>query len=411
MSRSCLWITPKWPLPAEDGARVATCTLIRSLTAAGEQIDLLALAGNEEVVDETEARRLLGVRQVYVLRRSAATQNRLRLLLGWLRRPLFPITFSRYAGRRLRNAVRAVVDRAACDAVVFDGLHAAVPWIRRAAYRGITNPVVIYRAHNWEAEIWRRKADQEKNPLLAAFLRFQAARVQAFEKSVLAETAGVAAVSAEDGEAFRTLHPEVESLVVPIGREFRAPEPFPQGDALTLLFLARLDWLPNRQGLEWLLTEVWPNVAAARGDLTLSIAGSGDAEWLRKYRGMPKVRILGRVGDLEQLYRAHAAALAPIFYGSGTRVKAIEAASYGRACISTTLGVAGLGLVAGESYIQADTAEEWVRCLRGFSHAQAVRAGTAAFETLRERFDPAHAGHQFQRLLDRLCTGTSNKTA
>jgi len=110
MGRNCLWITPKWPLPPEDGARVAPCTLLRSLTDAGEQIDLLALAGIEEVIDAEEARSRLGLRNIFVLRRAPATQNKLKLLTMCARRPLLPITFGRYAEGRLRRAAERLFD-------------------------------------------------------------------------------------------------------------------------------------------------------------------------------------------------------------------------------------------------------------------------------------------------------------
>ncbi len=37
-----LWITPKWPLPASDGARHATFALLSELTKVGEKVDLLS---------------------------------------------------------------------------------------------------------------------------------------------------------------------------------------------------------------------------------------------------------------------------------------------------------------------------------------------------------------------------------
>ncbi len=52
-----LWITPKWPLPVEDGARVATRALVRNLPGLGVKLDLLALAGNDESCDEASLRR------------------------------------------------------------------------------------------------------------------------------------------------------------------------------------------------------------------------------------------------------------------------------------------------------------------------------------------------------------------
>ncbi len=50
-----IWIVPKWPLPAIDGARVATCNLLRSLAQQGSHIDLWALSDDGAVIDREQA--------------------------------------------------------------------------------------------------------------------------------------------------------------------------------------------------------------------------------------------------------------------------------------------------------------------------------------------------------------------
>ena len=46
-----LWMVPKWTLPAIDGARVATDSLIRTTIAAGAEIDVLCLSQISEKTD------------------------------------------------------------------------------------------------------------------------------------------------------------------------------------------------------------------------------------------------------------------------------------------------------------------------------------------------------------------------
>ena len=424
MKRKILWITTKWPFPVEDGSRVATCALIKVLVEAGECVDLLALAGEEEAVEASEAAREIGIRNCYVLRRPAATQKPLHLIKRLLSAPFVPITFSRYRSRHMIESYRRFFggDVSSCseraeaesgalkwDVLVYDGPHAAAPSIVRSRYRRLAgDAALIYRAQNCESDIWRGKALQHRNPLTRLFLRFQADRVRKFEENLLEAVGGVAAVSSEDAETFQNMAPGVRTLVVPVGRRFqRVPEAFNPAEGLPLLFLGRLDWLPNRQGLEWLLNHVWPEVALRRPDIRLHIAGSGGSGWLLRFGNLPNLRIIGRVAEVEALYAQTAMAVAPIFYGSGTRVKAMEAAACGRACIGTTLGVAGLGLVHGESCLKADTKDEWVACLCRLDLERARGLGDAAFCALRERFDPASAGNQFRRLMDWVCTDTA----
>jgi glycosyltransferase involved in cell wall biosynthesis len=166
-----------------------------------------------------------------------------------------------------------------------------------------------------------------------------------------------------------------------------------------LLFLGKMDWPPNRDGLKWFLDEVWPEARAARADLGLTIAGAGQADWLKPYLAHPGVTFLGRVPALDPVYREAAACLVPIFYGSGTRVKAIEAGTYARACLGTALGVEGIGYSEGESYLRAESREDWLRQLRELDLPRARAVGQAARARVIEGFDPARvAGRLLARL-------------
>src|SRR5262249_39061624 len=152
---------------------------------------------------------------------------------------------------------------------------------------------------------------------------------------------------------------------------------------LTLLFLGRLDWPPNQEGLVWFLKEVWPEVVKGRTDLKLLIAGSGNSEFLKPFLSVDFLTFLGRVESVKELYRKVSLSLVPIFYGSGTRVKVIEACSYGRACLSTALGVEGTGLESGISYLRAETAQEWIEMLRSLRSENVETIGSSAHEALK----------------------------
>jgi polysaccharide biosynthesis protein PslH len=51
--------------------------------------------------------------------------------------------------------------------------------------------------------------------------------------------------------------------------------------------------------------------------------------------------------------------VAPLLAGAGTRIKVIEAMAFGRPVVATSVGVAGLGLVAGRDVLVADTPAEF----------------------------------------------------
>jgi hypothetical protein len=79
--------------------------------------------------------------------------------------------------------------------------------------------------------------------------------------------------------------------------------------------------------------------------------------------------------------------IAPIFQGSGTRVKIIESSRYMRAVVTTALGAEGSGLVPGESYFRAETENEWIELFKKLNTDDCRRVGSEAYRTMRQYFD------------------------
>lgn len=411
-----LWMVPKWPIPADDGARVATTTLIRNLTAQGEEVHLLAHCEADEQVSFDEARERLGITDAYIIRKARRKSKwilPLEVCASLIRQPRTPLTMRHFASGRARRMIQQLIsgrvtagietsaqDRSrshSWDALVYDGLHPAIHASHWGTFRRTHNNMqIIYRAHNHEAVLWERKAALTKSPLWRMLFRHQAGRVRAFEDSLIRSASWVAPVSAADFSSFKQTHRGLAGGVIPIGYEFGDIPAMPNTVPRQLLFLGRLDWPPNKEGLVWFLQKVWPRVADLRSDLTLLIAGSGDTNWLQPYLSQPRLQFVGRVADVEDLYRNSVLALVPIFYGSGTRVKVIEASRYGRPCLSTALGVEGIGLREGTSYLRGEDAESWIQQLSEFCPEDGARVGRAAYLTTRDLFDCRAVAQMFR---------------
>src|SRR5204862_9689 len=69
----------------------------------------------------------------------------------------------------------------------------------------------------------------------------------------------------------------------------------------------------------------------------------------------------GRVPDVRPYYEAAHALVVPVFEGSGTRLKVIEAALLGRPVISTALGAEGLPIEPARDYLRAEDADGFAR--------------------------------------------------
>ena len=145
---------------------------------------------------------------------------------------------------------------------------------------------------------------------------------------------------------------------------------------------------PNVDAARFLIQDIWPRVREAVPEARLIIAGifSETVDFFK--RSFPGVEFPGFVKDLEALYRRSRVVCAPILSGSGTRVKILEAASYGKPVVSTRLGAEGLGLCDGFEFLQRDGAEAFAAaCIELLVEDQLCeRLGSNARAVVAKRF-------------------------
>lgn len=134
----------------------------------------------------------------------------------------------------------------------------------------------------------------------------------------------------------------------------------PRAVAPVALFVGIANYPPNRDAINWLTSHIWPMVLRDIPDARLKIVGDGSRELGMNSMG-GSVECCGFVSNLDEAYQAARIALCPIWQGSGTRIKIIEAAMYGRAVVSTTIGAEGLAFLPGTEIVIADTASEFAR--------------------------------------------------
>ena len=360
---------PKWTLPAIDGARVATDSLVRNTIYAGAQIDILCLCQQDEKADILEMKKAWGVREVFILPRklpSGKPEKTLYYLKKILLSPHVPLTFSSFNDESLKRETSKIIKAQKYDCIVLDGLHLGVVFFKGWNFVKPQETKIIYRAHNIEADLWKKAYKEKSNPLLKLVLYFQALLVEKFERIIIDNSDGIAPIAQEDADVIEEMNPVKQKMLIPLGLNFDNPLKQELQDSTKFLFIGRLDWPPNRDGLEWILKEVWPTVIKQRPQVKLKIVGSGNKSWLNQYAHLPGLEIVGFVDNIKDAYHDCQFTIVPITYGSGTRIKVIEAFSMNRRLISTKMGVQGANL-RDEDYVLAESKTGWIKTLTEIS--------------------------------------------
>jgi glycosyltransferase involved in cell wall biosynthesis len=162
---------------------------------------------------------------------------------------------------------------------------------------------------------------------------------------------------------FRSLGFNGPMAVIPAGTEPVDQILAPNMKGQTVGFLGSLDWLPNQQGVNWLIDEVWPRVIAQNPNARLKIAGKNPPiEW--SSRQYPEsVQPVGEIQDKFNFYSSLDLAVIPLLAGSGMRVKLVELLGRGLPVVSTAVGAEGVPVTHGKEVWLANRPDEMAEAI------------------------------------------------
>lgn len=121
-----------------------------------------------------------------------------------------------------------------------------------------------------------------------------------------------------------------------------------------LVFLGGYAHIPNKEGIDWFLSEVMPLIQ--NNSASLRIVGKG---WPNSYAtAYEDVELDGFIPNLYGGIR-NCIMIVPILTGSGMRMKILEAASMGIPFVTTSVGVEGLEFFHEEACLIADSKEDF----------------------------------------------------
>lgn len=351
-----------------SGGEICTARLLQGLREAGHEVVLAGRGDARAAAAWAPQVHALGALEPAFDEQPAA--RRLRAVAAALLSRQ-PITVFRQGGRRLVEAVAPLLQ--ACDAVIVDHLQ-AWPWLGAA-----TDKPVMLVNHNVESDNYMRhsraanrgcQGNPSTRPATRFLMRREAHSLRALELDVLEEAAVVACLSEADAERLQALaalaqRPTRARLLVLPGY----PRTLPAAEAVArtpracrrprIGLIGTWTWAPNRQGLRWLLDQVWPHI----GDrVELVLAGSG-----LQGQALPVgTRVLGRVADTQTFYDAVDLIAIPSLSGSGVQEKAIEAIGTGLPVVATTHALRGLHQALPAQVQAADEAADFAQaCLQG----------------------------------------------
>ena len=326
-----LLLCSKPPFPSLDGGCKATASMLQLLSDCGLEVDVLTFSTYKHPFD-------LGAFPVpwntadRCWELPMDTRPMVLDVVPFLfsKAPYQVLRFTRFAKREFKQIQQRLRERT-YRLVVWDSLYSR-SICGELEFSG--NPKQVLRIHNVEHHIQRFS----KVPAVLSFLfQRETDRLARFEMIHWGQVDEIWAMTESDAqEVAVAVSKPVRTLPVPLKT---AMQEWPQG-SVRFFHLGAMDWLPNREGLDWLLDQVWPLVLQGCPEAELHLAGrSFPAGYAQGIRG---VVVHGEVEDAEAFSAQHHVLVVPVHSGSGVRIKTVEAALQGRMVVSTKVGAEGL---------------------------------------------------------------------
>ena len=352
-----LFLSHCLPYPPHAGVTSRTYHILRQLVEAFD-IALLAFSRRHHQADTASresSRRAL--EQVVASAESpvpiASEHSRARLLWDHLRSILTrqPYTAYQYRSAAFRGQLERVISRGRPDLVHLDAIDLN-HWVPQ-----LPSVPTTCTHHDIESHWLRRRADHTDSRSLKAYIHYQADLVEKMQWRLCPRFAANVVVSELDAERLATLAPGSRTVVAPNGVDTQYFTP--QANAAVVpgrvVFVGPTYVFPNRDAVDYLLSDIWPRIRAARSDASLVLVGwSSDAERAR-YGSHAGVTSVGHVPDIRPLLAEACCCIVPIRVGGGTRIKILDAWASGKAVVSTSLGSEGLRALDEENILVRDT--------------------------------------------------------
>lgn len=127
----------------------------------------------------------------------------------------------------------------------------------------------------------------------------------------------------------------------------------------TVLFVGRLSYEANVDGLMWFVRECWPGIRRAVPDAKLRIVGTDPPRAVRAVVGNG-IELHANVPDVEPYYATASLAIAPIFRATGVQMKLIQSLAAGVPTVTTGMVASRAGVSDGVNVTTADDKDGWI---------------------------------------------------
>jgi len=338
------------PVPANNGVKMRTWSIMRALAAEGHELVLVAFADPRDS-NETGAELSDVCRRVILVPHQFKSLSSSKDYIGRAAQ-LFSNAPYGVAGARsteMASQIAGLLGQQAVDAILCEqtDLLTNLP-------KQLPVPLLV-DFHNVDYLIMERFVGLERNPAKRLYARMESRKIREWERKACELAATAWACSEFDRDLLQKLRPSLPMFVVPNVVDVDEYVPDGMEDPRKILFQGGMDWYPNRDAVEFFITQILPRIQRTVADVRFVVAGRNPPpEFRQRLSCFPGVEFTGTIPDMRVEITNAAVCVVPLRLGSGTRLKILESSAMAKPIVSTRLGAEGLNFQNGKEIVLED---------------------------------------------------------
>ena len=389
-SKEILIISHKPPYPKIDGGSIAIAQVLETLLEEGHNVTFLCIETDKHPAQTSFSKKNLKFKAIFV-----NTQLKIASALSNIFTKQSYI-LSRFDNKVFRYELKKILKKNTFDYILFESLFTST---YLDTVNQLSNASKLYRSHNIEHHIWFEQSNQNNNILKKWYLKIQAKRLKNEEIKFWNTIDSILSISDND-RSHIIKYSNTPTHVIGLYSEKRYLQNIDQSTKVDFFHLGTMNWLPNKEGINWLLKDVFPKVKQTEKSAEIHIAGRAMPTILKSHQ-QDGYYNHGEVKTAQDFMSKHKVMVIPLFSGSGIRVKIIEGMTLGKCIISTSIGVKGINCTNNKNILIANTKNEFIKamcfCIQNPEKVNEI--GNEAKKYARDNFSKKHMINKLNKII------------
>ncbi len=239
-------------------------------------------------------------------------------------------------------------------------------------------PPIIWDAVDHLGTLYDQASTLSQNLLWRLTSKIEAPLLRAYEHRLPEYFPVTLVISEKDRALFQqhTAGPE-RILYAPIGFPVANNPGRAERVADRIIITGNFDYHPNVAAALYFVREVFPRIVKEHPGAHLQLVGANPAPAIRRLAG-PHVQVTGRVPSVTDYLRQATVAVAPVLYGSGIKIKVVEAFLAETPLVASPVALEGLDVRRGEDVLVGDDAESFAAAVLQLLKDSSLRAHLAS---------------------------------